>query len=145
MPKIRVSKWVAAPKAVVFPLAAAMEDYPKFMRNVKEVRIINREHNYAISAWKTEVDGRMFCWLEEDRFYPEQGQIDYKLISGDLKKFEGSWVIEDKDGGSLVSLTVDFELGVPALAPLLNPILSKKTKENCLAMLEGIAGYVNRL
>lgn len=142
MPVIKVSRWVAAASTEVFSLAAAMEDYPRFMQNVKEVRIVNRADNYTITAWKTEIDGRSFCWLEEDRFYPEAGRIDYKLVSGDLKKFEGSWHMQEKDGGTQITLTVDFDLGVPMLAALLNPILAKKTKENCLAMLEGIASQL---
>jgi len=59
-------------------------------------------------------------------------------IKGDLKKFEGAWTFQPVSEGTEVTLTVDFEFGIPMIAALLHPIAKVKVKENCDMMLRGM-------
>lgn len=142
MPYVETSIIVKGPKTKAYEIAKKMDEYPRFMENVKEVTIIEREVNSTISSWITNVDGRVIKWKEKDHFDEVNQRIVYKQTEGDLKKFEGEWRFEEVDGGTKIVLTVDFEFGIPMIAALLNPILKKKTKINCEAMLQAIKEQV---
>jgi ribosome-associated toxin RatA of RatAB toxin-antitoxin module len=77
-------------------------------------------------------------WIEEDRFDDERLRIDYKLLEGDLDKFEGAWTFVERDGATDVKLGVDYDFGVPTLAELIGPTLQKKVRENSEMMLAAL-------
>lgn len=122
----------------IYPIVKDMESYPNFMQSVKSVKVIEREGNTTHTEWKTELKGKPFNWVEKDIFDDENFKINYELVSGDLKKFEGEWNLKDTTDGVDVSLTVDFEFGVPMIASLLNPIAKLIIKQNCDSMLKAI-------
>ncbi len=65
-------------------------------------------------------------------------RIDYKLLEGDLDKFEGAWTFVERDGATHVNLGVDFDFGVPTLAELIGPTLERKVRENSEMMLAAL-------
>jgi coenzyme Q-binding protein COQ10 len=50
----------------------------------------------------------------------------------------GAWTLTDTEDGVKVSLSVDFEFGIPMIAGMLNPLLKRKVRENCANMLQGV-------
>lgn len=144
MPYIESSIIVPGSVQQAYELAKNMERYPEFMTNVQQVVVVEREMDKTVTQWVTQVDGRTIKWVEQDIFFAAEPRIEYKLLSGDLKKFEGEWRFESMEEGTSITLTVDFEFGIPMIAGLLNPILKQKTKANCLAMLEGIRSQLLR-
>ncbi len=142
MPTVESSILVKGPKEEAYRIARNMEDYPRFMENVKQVKVVQREGNWTVTDWVTNVDGRIIKWQEKDIFNEERPHIEYRQVAGDLKKFEGEWRFEEVAEGTVITLTVDFELGIPMLSGLLNPILKKKTLQNCEAMLTAIKEQV---
>lgn len=138
MPYIECSVLVKGDAGEAYNIAKEMEKYPSFMENLDSVKVIERGHDYTITDWVARVDGRTFKWQERDVFDDLNKVIIYKQVSGDLKKFEGQWTFSSENGGTKVTLTVDFEMGIPMLAGLLNPILKKKVRSNSEAMLEAI-------
>ena len=77
-------------------------------------------------------------WIEEDRFNDDEQRIDYKLLEGDLDKFEGSWTFSENGGQTHVVLGVDYDFGVPTLAELIGPTLERKVRENSDMMLAAL-------
>lgn len=144
MPQVEVSTLVQGRLNDVYTIASDMESYPNFMDDVKQVEVIERGEDYTITNWVTEVDGKTIRWTERDVFIPEQGKIVYQQIKGDLKKFEGYWQItqnqnQDQDQDQVfVRLSVDFDLGIPMLSTIMNPLLVKKVKANSESMLKAI-------
>ncbi|TDX52681.1 type II toxin-antitoxin system RatA family toxin [Orenia marismortui] len=138
MPYIEESIEVNGKVDRVYKLVKDMESYPNFMPDVLRVEVIERDKNTTITNWVTNIDGRKICWTERDYFNDDEYQIIYKQISGDLKKFDGEWNLERSSKGIKITLTVDFEFGIPMLAPLLNPILKKKVRANSKKMLEAV-------
>lgn len=126
----------------VYNVAKQQERFPDFMSDVEEVKIIERTDKRAISEWTTNVEGIPICWKEEDTFDDDTNSITYRLLEGDLDKFEGGWTFEAKDGGTEVVLTVDFDFGMPTLADLLGPVLEVKVRENSEMMLNGIKNEI---
>ncbi len=144
MPSIECTVFARGDAREAYEIAKKMEDYPKFMENLERVKVIERGDGYTTTDWLAKVDGRDFHWQERDVFDDENLRIIYRQTAGDLKKFEGEWRFEQETGGTRITLTVDFEMGIPMLAGLLNPILKKKVKSNSEAMLEAIRKKVEK-
>lgn len=138
MPYVEVALPVMAKPEVVYPILKDMEKYPEFMADLKSVEVIERGTNTTLTKWVSNVDGRIIKWTEIDTFDDENMHISYRQTEGDLKKFEGEWILTPVDGGTEIKLTVDFEFGIPMIAGLLNPILKKKVRENSVNMLQAI-------
>jgi len=138
MPYVETSIAIAAPARVVYELAKDQERFPEFMPDVETVKLIEQNSERAISRWKTLVEEAPIEWTEEDRFDDDALRIDYKLIEGDLDKFEGAWTFEERDGMTHVNLGVDFDFGVPTLAELIGPTLLRKVRENSEMMLAAL-------
>jgi coenzyme Q-binding protein COQ10 len=138
MPYVETTIDIAAPRRKIYELAKDMERYSEFMPDVEYVRILRREGDKTITRWKTLVEEAPIEWTEVDVFDDDKTRIDYKLVEGDLDKFEGAWTFEESDGVTLVVLSVDYDFGVPTLAELIGPILQKKVEENSLMMLQAL-------
>lgn len=138
MPNAITSIQIAAPRHKIYELAKDMERYPQFMRDVESVKVLSRDGSRMVSRWKALVEEAPIEWTEEDFFDDANTRIDYKLIAGDLDKFEGTWTFEEEGGVTNVVLTVDYDFGVPSLAELIGPTLQQKVEENSLMMLEGL-------
>ncbi|MDO8885990.1 SRPBCC family protein [Candidatus Oleimmundimicrobium sp.] len=138
MPCVKSSIEIKAPKKDVYKLAKNMESFPSFMRDVKEVKVVKEEKNKTVTEWATEIDDIALNWTEEEWFDDENCLIKYKLIEGDLDKFEGEWKFEEIPEGTRLVLTVDFDFGMPNMEDLIGPVLELKVKENSEMMLEGM-------
>lgn len=138
MPYVETTIAIDAPSRVVYEIAKEQERFPQFMPDVESVTVLERYPDRVITRWKTLVEEAPIEWTEEDRFDDKTPRIDYKLLEGDLDKFEGSWTFAERDGVTHVLLGVDFDFGVPTLAELIGPTLSRKVQENSEMMLAAL-------
>ena len=138
MPYVESTIVIDAPAHRVYELAKDQEHFPQFMPDVETVTILERRSDGVISRWKTLVEEAPIEWTEDDRFDDAALRIDYRLIEGDLDKFEGAWTFENRDGRTHVVLGVDFDFGVPTLAELIGPTLERKVRENSEMMLAAL-------
>jgi coenzyme Q-binding protein COQ10 len=138
VPSVEVSIVVDAPARAVYELAKNQERFPEFMPDVESVKIVERTADRIVSRWKTLVEEAPIEWTEEDVFDDDDLSVSYKLLEGDLDKFEGTWRFKDGDGRTSVTLVVEYDFGVPTLAELIGPTLHKKVKENAEMMLAGL-------
>ncbi len=144
MPFVKSDILIKGDKNAIYQVIQNMEDYPRFMESLVSVTVLERGKNYDISHWVSNVDGRKIVWTERDDFYPEDFKITYQQTDGDLKKMEGVWELNDEAEGVRVSLTVDFEFGIPMIAGLLNPLLVRKVRENSETMLAAVKGQIEK-
>ena len=138
MPRIEETLLIAAPVAAVYALAKEQERFPAFMPDVEAVTVLERHTSHVLTRWKTLVEDAPIEWIEEDRFDDAVPRIDYRLTEGDLDRFEGAWTFVAEAGGTRVTLSVDYDFGVPTLAELIGPTLEKKVRENAAMMLGAI-------
>ena len=138
MPFVECTIAVAAAPEAVYELAKDQERFPEFMPDVELVTVIERAGARVVSRWKTLVEEAPIEWIEEDLFDDDALRVDYRLLEGDLDRFEGSWTFEERDGGTFVTLGVDYDFGVPTLAELIGPTLHKKVVENGEMMLAAL-------
>ena len=140
MPYVETSIVIAAPARVVYELAKEQERFPEFMPDVETVTVLERKRERIITRWKTLVEEAPIEWTEEDRFDDDGLRIEYKLLEGDLDKFEGAWTFTQNGADTHVVLGVDYDFGVPTLAELIGPTLERKVRENSEMMLKGLKG-----
>ncbi|MBC5829094.1 MAG: aromatase/cyclase [Candidatus Eremiobacteraeota bacterium] len=138
MPYVETTIVIDAPPRAVYEIAKEQERFPQFMPDVESVTVLERLPDRVITRWKTLVEEAPIEWTEEDRFDDERTRIDYKLLEGDLDKFEGSWTFAERDGATHVRLGVDYDFGVPTLAELIGPTLQRKVQENSEMMLAAL-------
>src|SRR5579872_4151601 len=100
MPYVETSIVIAAPARVVYELAKEQERFPEFMPDVETVTVLERHPDLILTRWKTLVEEAPIEWIEEDRFNDADLRIDYKLLEGDLDKFEGSWTFAEESGNT---------------------------------------------
>lgn len=141
MPLVTVSELAEADAQVVYARLSNMEAFPRFMKNVQTVRVRERGSGYTITEWTAILQGVTFRWVERDDWYPEQGRIAFRQLEGDLRRFEGYWEVRPgpRPGTCQVTLTTEFEFGMPMLAPLLNPVARLALKENARDMVRAVA------
>lgn len=144
MPYVESTIAIAAPARLVYELAKDQERFPQFMPDVETVTVLERTPAGAISRWKTLVEEAPIEWTEEDSFDDAALRIDYRLLEGDLDKFEGAWTFEETGGVTNVVLGVEYDFGVPTLAELIGPTLQKKVRENSEMMLAALKREAER-
>lgn len=142
MPFVERSIQIDGPPEAVYELAKDMESFPTFMPDVQSVKVVSRNGSSTVTEWVSEVDGTEILWTEEDHFDDANRRIEYRLIEGDLDKFEGEWRFEPVNGGTRVVLTVDFDFGIPELTNLIGATLEVKVGENSEMMLKSMKDRV---
>jgi ribosome-associated toxin RatA of RatAB toxin-antitoxin module len=145
MPFVEMTVTVEADARKVYELAKDQERFPEFMPDVEKVEVLQRDGNRMLTRWKTLVEDAPIEWTEEDVFDDDALRVDYRLLEGDLDRFEGSWTfVNGEPGRTVVTLGVDFDFGVPTLAELIGPTLERKVRENSEMMLAALKREAER-
>lgn len=136
---------VKGDKYEIYKLAKDMEKFSHFMRDVEEVKVRERFDNKTITEWRSLLDeDTPISWRELDEFDDKTPKIKYKLLEGDLDKFEGEWRFEEVEDGTQITLTVDYDFGMPAFENIVGPVLKVKVYENCMMMLSAIKDKIEK-
>lgn len=138
MPSIERSIFVQGDPKKVYELAKDMPAFADYMQDVRSITVVERGENYAVTEWDVDVMGRSLRWTERDEFDDDSRVIRYRQTAGELSRFEGEWRFEEAGDGVQVRLLVDFELGIPMLGALLNPVLAKAVEENTDQLLRAL-------
>lgn len=138
MPHIEVTKVILADKKRVYAVIKDMESFPEFMRDVKKVKVVEKQGSRVVTEWQTDIDGAPVEWVEEDIFDDEKMSCTFKAIEGDYK-YEGQWELnEDVAGKTRVSVVANFDWEVPTLEKFIGHILEKKARNSLKSMLNAI-------
>jgi len=142
VPYVEEQIFIAGELAQVYAIARDMESYPKYMPDVESVTVVERGPDTTTTEWVTNIEGTPIVWTEVDEFDEAGHVIRYRLIEGDLDKFEGDWRFEPADEGTRVILGVDYDFGIPNLTDLIGPTLEVKVRENSQMMLRAMKQHV---
>lgn len=115
--------------------------YPELTDAVEEVVVSPPDADGSVvSQWLVHFRKGMLKWTERDVFEPGRRIVRFVQLSGDFDVFEGQWKVEERDGGSEICLDVCFDLGIPTLADLLDPVAEASFRANILRILGGMFG-----
>lgn len=113
--------------------------YPDFTPEVRSV-VIESNNDENFSTWETTFRGGLLRWRERDSFNPESNTIGFEQTEGDIEHFSGWWKIGGENGGSSIRFWAQFDMGIPSLANIIDPIAEQALRENIIAIVQGLFG-----
>ncbi len=138
MPIVRSEvKITGVDRKTVWESVSAFDKYPASMPDVLSVIFLERTEFFALTTWTILLNGSELSWTEKEVFTPFES-ITFDSVDGDLELFRGEWSIKEISDGLTVSLEIEFDLGIPSLADVLNPIGVQAIQTNSTSMLEAI-------
>jgi len=140
MPEVKIDLEVNAPIERVWETVIDIERYQESMETVRSVRIVEQsDAAHRRAAWSVLLKGSILEWEEEEHLDPKAHTVVFKQLRGDLEHFDGHWALDALDPErTRVVFEVEFEIGIPMLADMLNPVAQRSLQENCTEMLLGI-------
>ena len=140
MPTIEVAERLQAPIEKVWELVRDVEGYPQRMEPVRDIQILESAGTGKLVAWEVELKGSILKWVEREEQDPAAYRLSYQQVDGDLERFDGYWQLtsEAPDVTEAV-LVVHFEIGIPMLKDMLEPVAERAIRENSSRMLTSLA------
>lgn len=140
MPEVKIELEIRAPIERVWETVVDIERYQDSMDTVLSVRIIEQnDERRRRATWSVLLKGSILAWEEEEHLDHETHTVIFKQLRGDLEHFDGHWALQALGPEQTkVVFEVVFEIGIPMLADMLNPVAQRSLQENCTEMLRGI-------
>ncbi|NLJ48429.1 MAG: hypothetical protein GX428_02425 [Candidatus Atribacteria bacterium] len=129
----------------VFLEAQNIEQLAKYLPDLQEVKILEKNNNEVDSFWKGSFQGREVKWTERDIWDEVNKECRFFIIEGDFKVYQGIWkFIPLSDMETKVELEIEYDLGLPLVGALINTFLKKKMLENAQAMLKALKQMIEQ-
>lgn len=140
MPDVALEMDVRAAAQRVWDAVVDIERYPESMANVRWARILEWDgEDSRRCKWSVTLKGSILEWEERERLDHDALRLDFEQLTGDMERFDGAWELKSlEEELTNVRLTVSFEIGIPLLADMLNPVAQRSLRENCREMLLGV-------
>lgn len=119
---------------------ARRRSYPVVCETVLSVTQEHLDDGRMRSTWEVEFRDGVMEGTEEDRVDREARTIDFTQTIGDFEHFPGRRAIRPQNGDSRIEFDAEFNLGVPSLGNLLEPIAERSLRENIATILRSLLG-----
>ncbi len=96
--------------------------WPAASEAVRSVDVEVEADGVSTSTWEVTFRGGLMRWTERDWLDLERMQHRFALVEGDPHDFDGAWTAAPQAGGCRLELVAEFDLGMPSLRHLLDPI-----------------------
>jgi ribosome-associated toxin RatA of RatAB toxin-antitoxin module len=117
--------------------------YPELTDAVRAVEVEPPGPDGTIrSKWTVLFRNGLLCWTEADVLDPVAQTISFRQLSGDFQAFDGQWSVHQRPTGSEIIFDARFDLGIPSLAPILDPVAESTLRANILTITRGLLGTV---
>lgn len=138
MPVVRTEVDIdGVPLEHVWNVLCDFEAHAGYMDDVLGIQFLERGDKTALSSWRVLLNGSELTWDERDVFTP-LSRIDFDQTEGDLEVFRGFWELQETACGVRVVLEIEFDIGIPSLAEVLDPIGVQAIEANSRSMLGAI-------
>lgn len=124
----------------IYATLCDFERYPELSPAVRQVTIDLTEEGQMTSSWETNFREGILRWQEQDFFDPAAGTIVFQQTQGDIDHFSGKWEVSALNGGGLISFNAKFDMGIPSLSNILDPIAEQALRENIITIIQGLFG-----
>lgn len=121
----------------LFDRVADISAYPEMIDVVDAVRILEASGDRRTAAWEIRLRGSVLQWTETAMFDRQALTISFQQLDGDLDVFEGRWAVE-RGEEITVCVSVDFRIGIPLMAHMLQPIALEALSDSLAAILTGV-------
>src|SRR3954453_12644789 len=141
MPDLQIAVHVSGGVAPeLFAALVAVERYPALTDKVRSVTVHERTSSTAVTAWEVCFRDGIMKWTETEAIDWDARTLAFDQLEGDFEVFSGAWEGLEHPAGCIVRFTVDFDLGMPTLAPMIDPIAESTLRENVVALVRGVSG-----
>lgn len=141
MPEVTLD--VHIPDSTAEEVFARLRDfaaYPDFTDAIREVHVTEVDDRTIDSEWSANFRNGVLCWSERDRIDPARLSIEFTQLDGDFERFEGGWYVGQDGTGTTARFTAVFDLGIPSLASLIDPIAARTLLDTMGLIARGLLG-----
>jgi ribosome-associated toxin RatA of RatAB toxin-antitoxin module len=112
-----------APKTLIFETAANLELWPRILPHYRYIRYLEKspERNLVVMAAKR--SGIPITWTSIEEIDRERMEVRFQHLKAFTKGMEVVWTFTETPDGVRVEIMHDLKFRVPALAPLMEPII----------------------
>ena len=141
MPNVTVHATAPATSADdVFATICDFGRYPALTGSVRDVTVTAVEAGVVDSTWSVDFRSGVLQWSERDHIDSSRRHIRFVQTTGDFDVFAGSWTVEQEGDDTRIGFCADFDLGMPSLAAIIDPIAASTLVENIEVILHGLLG-----
>ena len=112
-----------APKMSIFETAADLELWPKILPHYRYIRFLERSPNRNVVVMAAKRSGIPISWTSEQIIDHEKFEIHFDHLKAWTKGMHVVWTFSDTPDGVLVTISHDLRFRIPALSPIVNPII----------------------
>lgn len=120
-----------------------LRDFPRyahFSDAVRSVKVLKGDAGEVLSEWEVNFRDGVMRWTEQDRIDAAVPEIVFHQTEGDAKQFDGSWRFRESGGGCKVLFHANFDMGIPSLAEVIEPVAERALLDNIESILRGFFG-----
>jgi ribosome-associated toxin RatA of RatAB toxin-antitoxin module len=139
MKNVKVNAVVAGINADdIYVSLSGFEKYPKICSAIRAVSVEWEAKDQLISYWEVNFNSGILKWAERDILVPSERRISFQQVNGDIDLFTGCWQVTPHTDGSHISFNADFDLGIPMLEDMLEPIAADAITGNVRQIIESL-------
>jgi ribosome-associated toxin RatA of RatAB toxin-antitoxin module len=124
----------------VFARVRDFERYADYTDAVRSVSVTADQAGTVDSDWAVNFRGGVLRWSERDIIDPVRRTIDFEQVSGDFASFTGTWTVSPAGTDVVVGFDCVFDLGIPSLEAMLNPVAIRALDQSIGLILRGLLG-----
>jgi ribosome-associated toxin RatA of RatAB toxin-antitoxin module len=117
-------------------------DHTDAVRGVRITDAVGRPDGPRVieSEWEVNFRNGVLCWSERDQLDPARRTIRFDQLDGDFERFDGDWAVRQAGPDVTVRFTATFDLGMPSLAEIIEPVADRTLRENICRIVRGVLG-----
>jgi len=119
--------------------------WPAASEAVRSVQVDELGDGVAVSVWEVTFRGGLMRWSERDVLDADALEQRFTLIEGDPHDFSGAWSATPRADGCTLQVRGEFDLGMPSLRHVLDPIAIEALEEAIADVLHALFGGAVRL
>src|SRR6516164_7118541 len=112
-----------AQKLAIVETEANLELWPKSLLHYRYIRFLERSPDRNVVVMAARRSGIPISWTSEQIIDRSRLEIHFHHLKAWTKGMRVVWTFSDTPDGVLVTILHDLEFRIPALAPLINPII----------------------
>lgn len=133
---IELSISVNQKKEQVYNLLKNLQEFPRFMRDIKKLEIIENKNHRLVTLWEIDIEGTAVAWKEEDVYDDTSMSMQFRMLEGDYGVYNGKWQITNGlSKETIVHYSVNIGWGIPSFEKVIGNILEKKQRRIIKSML----------
>jgi len=116
--------------------------WPEASEAVRSVAVEPIGPDTAVSTWEVSFRGGLMRWSERDELHADALEQRFTLVEGDPQDFSGAWTAAARTGGCTLKLEGEFDLGMPSLRHVLDPIAIEALEDAITDVLLALFGEI---